>query len=73
MRIQSLHRKPQVLFITLLMTMLSIQPMLAQDGFDDDVDDEPAVPIDGSYIVLGLIAGAFFGIKKLKVGQLLHK
>ena len=71
MRIQSLYRKPQVLFITLLMTILSIQPMLAQDGFDDDVDDEPAVPIDGSYIVLGLMAGTFFGIrflnKKVKV------
>ena len=71
MKIQSLYRKPQVLFITLLMTILSIQPMLAQDGFDDDVDDEPAVPIDGSYIVLGLMAGTFFGIrflnKKVKV------
>ena len=65
MRIQSLYRKPQLLFITLLMTILSIQPMLAQDGFDDDVDDEPAVPIDGSYIVLGLMAGAFFGIRFL--------
>ena len=65
MRIQSLYRKPQVLFITLLMTILSIQPMLAQDGFDDDVDDEPAVPIDGNYIVLGLMAGAFFGIRFL--------
>ena len=53
--------------------MFTVQPILAQDGFDDDVDDEPAVPIDGSYIIMGLIAGAYFGIKKLKVGQLLQK
>ena len=58
--------KPQLLLITLLMTMLSIQPVLAQpDDFPPDVDDEPAAPIDGNYIILGLIAGAFFGIRFL--------
>ncbi len=69
MKRQSLYRKPQLLLITLLLTMLSIQPMVAQDEFEDDVDDEPAVPIDGSYLVMGLIAGAYFGIKKLKFAQ----
>ena len=71
MKRQSLYRKPQLLLITLLLTMLSIQPMVAQDEFEDDVDDEPAVPIDGNYLIIGLLAGAYFGIrflnKQLKV------
>ena len=65
MKRQSLYRKPQLLLITLLLTMLSIQPMVAQDEFEDDVDDEPAVPIDGSYLIIGLLAGAYFGIRFL--------
>ena len=63
--------KRKFIQVTLLLTLFCAQPMMAQDGFDDDVDDEPAVPIDGSYIVLGLIAGAYFGIRKLKVGHVL--
>ncbi len=64
--------KRKFIQVTLLLTLFCAQPMMAQDGFDDDVDDsEPAVPIDGSYIVLGLIAGAYFGIRKLKVGHIL--
>ena len=58
--------KRKFIQVTLLLTLFCAQPMMAQDGFDDDVDDEPAVPIDGSYIVLGLIAGAYFGIRFLK-------
>ncbi len=58
--------KRKFIQFTLLLTLFCAQPMMAQDGFDDDVDDEPAVPIDGSYIVLGLIAGAYFGIRFLK-------
>ena len=59
--------KRKFIQFTLLLTLFCAQPMLAQDGFDDDVDDEgPAVPIDGSYIVIGLIAGAYFGIRFLK-------
>ena len=73
MRRQAIYIKRQLLFFTIIATMFTVQPILAQDGFDDDVDDEPAVPIDGSYIIMGLIAGAYFGIKKLKVGQLLQK
>ena len=70
MRIESIYRKPQIFVITLLLTFLSIQPMTAQEGFEDDVDDEePAVPIDGSYIVLGLMAGVAIGIRCLKKGQ----
>ena len=65
MKRQSLYRKPQLLLITLLLTMLSIQPMVAQDEFEDDVNDEPAVPIDGSYLIIGLLAGAYFGIRFL--------
>ena len=34
-------------------------------GFDDNVDDEPAAPIH-SLVIVGLIAGAAYGIKKLK-------
>ncbi len=63
--------KRKFLQFTLLLTLFCAQPILAQDGFDDDVDDEtPAVPIDGSYIVMGLLAGAYVGIKKLKARQL---
>ena len=58
--------KRKFIQVTLLLTLFFAQPMMAQDGFDDDVDDEPAVPIDGSYIVIGLIAGAYFGIRFLK-------
>ncbi len=59
--------KRKLIQFILLLTLFCAPPMLAQDGFDDDVDDQaPAVPIDGSYIVLGLIAGAYFGIRFLK-------
>ncbi len=34
-------------------------------GFPDDVNDEPAAPIT-SLLIVGLIAGAAYGVKKLK-------
>jgi len=38
----------------------------AQITFDDDVDDTtPAAPIDG-LIGLGIAAGAFYGVRKIK-------
>ena len=66
MKLEFTPIKRKFIQVTLLLTLFCAQPMMAQDGFDDDVDDEPAVPIDGSYIVLGLIAGAYFGIRFLK-------
>jgi hypothetical protein len=45
---------------------LSVQSAFAQDGFDDDVDDEaPQTFIDG-FVVVGIMAGAVYGMKKLK-------
>jgi|TARA_R110000850_G_scaffold25797_3_gene74175 hypothetical protein len=45
---------------------LASQPAQAQITFDDDVDDEtPAAPIDG-LLGLGIAAGAWYGVRKLK-------
>lgn len=41
------------------------QPAHSQIGFDDDIDDETPLPIDG-LLGLGLAAGAWYGIKKIK-------
>ncbi len=55
-----------LLVFTLCFMALSLQTAEAQITFDDDVDDEvPAAPIDG-FIGLGIAAGAWYGIKKLK-------
>lgn len=53
------------LFLASLFVVLSATSLKAQDGFPDDVNDEPAVPIDG-FVVAGLIAGAALGIKKIR-------
>ncbi|MBA3986262.1 MAG: hypothetical protein H0X63_06775, partial [Flavobacteriales bacterium] len=43
-----------------------LQTAQAQISFDNDVDDEvPAAPIDG-FIGLGIAAGAYYGIKKIR-------
>lgn len=59
---------PMILRLTLLIAMFMATPVFAQDppDFEDDVNDEPTVPIDGSYIVLGLIAGSYLGIQLLR-------
>ena len=55
-----------VFAVAVCMYALSAQPVQAQISFDDDVDDEtPAAPIDG-LIALGIAAGAWYGIKKLR-------
>ena len=47
-------------FLFLLFTQMA----MAQISFPDDVDDEgPAAPIDG-FVVIGIAAGAYFGIRK---------
>ena len=50
-----------VLFMTLLSTRAAAQP----EDFEDDVPDNPTVPID-DYLYIGLIAGAALGYKFLK-------
>lgn len=53
-------------FVLLISFFLFTSVSFAQiPPFDDDVDDEPGAPIN-SLVVVGLIAGAAYGIKKLK-------
>jgi uncharacterized membrane protein len=54
-------------FIVLLgLLLLLAAPVYSQIGFDPDVDDStPAAPIDG-LLGLGIAAGAWYGIKKLR-------
>jgi len=68
MRRQAIHIKRQLLFFTIIATMFTVQPILAQDDFEDDVDDEPAVPID-NYVYVGMILGVGLGIRYLKSKQ----
>jgi hypothetical protein len=58
--------KRSIFLASMFMTLLTVQPMLAQEDFEDDVDDEeePAAPID-NYILVGLLAGGFLGIVKM--------
>jgi len=62
-------KKPlsKILFsLALCFYAMATQPAHSQISFDDDVDDEtPAAPIDG-LIGLGIAAGAWYGIRKLK-------
>lgn len=56
-----------VLIFSICFISFASQPLLAQPGgFEDDTDDETLpVPING-LVALGLVAGAFYGVKKLK-------
>ena len=56
------------LFVASLFLLFSTINVNAQDSFDDNVNDEPAAPIDG-FIIAGLIAGSVFGIKKIRKSQ----
>jgi len=60
------HTSKIVFAIALFIYAMAVQPAQAQIGFDDDVDDEvPAAPIDG-LLGLGIVAGAWYGVRKLK-------
>lgn len=52
-------KKSKILFILIL---LISNVMFSQTGFDDDVEDVPAAPID-EWIVLALVAATFYGYK----------
>lgn len=54
------------MLLALCFLALGIETAQAQIDFPDDTDDEiPTAPIDG-FIGLGLVAGAYYGIQKLK-------
>ena len=58
--------KKSIFTLTIFMTLLTVQPAMAQpEEFEEDVDDEPAAPID-DYIYYGLVTGACAGIVFLK-------
>jgi hypothetical protein len=64
--------KKSIFAFTIFMTFLTVQPVMAQEEFEEDVDDEPAAPID-DYIIIGLIAGGFLGLTKMQRGKILQK
>ncbi|NMH26778.1 hypothetical protein [Flavobacterium silvaticum] len=48
---------------------LPVQAAFAQDEFDEDVDDEtPQTFIDG-FVVVGLAAGAVYGLTRVKADK----
>ncbi len=53
--------------LLLAFSLFTALPAQAQIQFpDDDVDDEtPTAPIDG-FLGLGILAGVYYGIRKLK-------
>ena len=54
------------IFFILVMATTSVYASVNQISFPDDVDDEgPQAPIDG-FIVIGIAAGAYLGVKKYK-------
>ena len=64
--------KKSIFALTIFMTALTVQPAMAQEEFEEDVDDEPAAPID-DYIIIGLIAGGFLGLTEMQRGKILQK
>ena len=58
--------KKALFILPLSFCLAGVSPAQAQITFDDDVDDEtPAAPIDG-LLGLGIAAGAWYGVRKLK-------
>lgn len=64
------NMRKNVLRFSFFLMLLTIQPVMAQEDFPDDVDDEPKAPID-TYIYAGLIVGGFLAIRKLKKAEIL--
>ena len=60
--------KKSIFAFTIFMTFLTVQPVMAQEEFEEDVDDEPAAPID-DYIYYGLVVGALSGIILLRKSE----
>lgn len=67
MKIYKITSLKKVLMLFLFCFLaLGIETAQAQIDFPDDTDDQtPTAPIDG-FIGFGLVAGAWYGIKKLK-------
>jgi len=62
------HNLRRTLFLASLLLILSTTIASAQDEFPDDVNDEPAVPIDG-FVTVALVAGSVLGIRKLRKSE----
>lgn len=66
MKKPSYHIKKSLMLITLLLIVIVAQAQdLSSIGFEDNVDDEVAAPINGLLWLL-MIAGGSLGIFKLK-------
>ena len=69
----SLNIRKKVFFASLFFVMFTSVASAQLDEeppvFDEDVNDEPAAPID-AYLFAGLIAGSFLAIRKLKKSEI---
>ena len=73
MKKHSISIKKSIFAFTIFTTLLFVQPAIAQpEDFEEDVDDEPAAPID-DYVIVGLIAGSFLGLTRSQRGKVLQK
>lgn len=66
MKKPSYQIKKSLMLITLLMIVIAVQAQdLSSIGFEQDVNDEVAAPING-FVWLLMIAGGSLGVFKLK-------
>lgn len=61
-----MHKTILTITLFVVTSCFSIQSAHSQITFPDNVNDEaPAAPVDG-FLAIGLAAGAYFGVRKLR-------